>query len=84
MVAREPFWQAHNKHYYQRLVRMGWSHRGTALAEYGLMSVSGGAALWALGQPRYLQLAVVLVLFSVHAALAIWVDCAWRHRSRAN
>ena len=84
IVAREPFWQAHNKHYYQRLVRMGWSHRGAALAEYGLMSVSGGAALWALGQPRYLQLAVVLVLVSVHAALAIWVDCAWRHRSRAN
>jgi len=29
-AARERIWQAHNKHYYQRLVRMGWSHRRTA------------------------------------------------------
>src|SRR5439155_835308 len=31
ILARERFWEAHHKHYYQRLVRMGWSHRGTAV-----------------------------------------------------
>ena len=81
MVAREPFWKAHKKHYYQRLIRMGWSHRRTTLSEYALMLASGVVALWGLGRPPYLQLAVVLVLVSIHAALAIWVDAAWRYRS---
>jgi len=84
MVAREPFWKAHKKHYYQRLIRMGWSHRRTTLSEYALMLACGVAALWGLGRPPYLQLGVVLVLVSIHAALAIWVDAAWRYRSRVH
>ncbi len=45
-------------HYYQRLVQLGWGHRDTALAEYALMAVCGAAALWSLGQPHAVQLAV--------------------------
>lgn len=30
-------WEAHRSHYYQRLVLLGWGHRRTVLAEYGLM-----------------------------------------------
>ena len=41
----ERFWQAHRAHYYQRLVLSGWSHRKTALAEYGLMMSCGIGAL---------------------------------------
>src|SRR6266702_4213599 len=78
MLARERFWEAHNKHYYQRLVRMGWSHRGTAMAEYSLMFGCGATALWALRQPVHFQLAAALGLIALHAALALWVDCAWR------
>src|SRR6266571_3428195 len=78
MLARERFWEAHNKHYYQRLVRMGWSHRGTAMVEYSLMFGCGATALWALRQPVHFQLAAVLGLIALHAALALWVDCAWR------
>ncbi|HEX4798212.1 MAG TPA: glycosyltransferase family 4 protein [Burkholderiales bacterium] len=78
ILARERFWVAHNKHYYQRLVRMGWSHRGTALAEYALMLGCGATALWALRQPVYFQLAAVLGLIALHAALALRVDSAWR------
>src|SRR5438046_6003596 len=51
ILARERFWEAHNKHYYQRLVRMGWSHRGTALAEYSLKFGCGVPELGAWGQP---------------------------------
>lgn len=47
---REKIWQAHREHYYQRLVRSGWSHRKLALHEYGLMaaiSVSAcGMLVW--------------------------------------
>src|SRR6266853_1033218 len=80
MGAGERFWEAHNKHYYQRLVRMGWGHRTTALAEYALMLACGSTALWALREPPYLQLCALIGLIGLHAALALWVDHAWRRR----
>jgi len=73
-AALERIWQAHNKHYYQRLVRTGWSHRRTALAEYALMLACGATALWALREPLYLQLAAILALVALHAGLALLVE----------
>jgi len=77
-AARERIWEAHNQHYYQRVVRLGWSHRRTALAEYALMLACGFTALWALREPLYLQLAAILALVALHAGLALWVERAWR------
>ncbi|MCA4901784.1 MAG: glycosyltransferase family 4 protein [Rhodocyclaceae bacterium] len=51
MLRGERFWQAHREHYYQRLVRIGWGHRRTALAEYGLMAAGAAVALAALRLP---------------------------------
>jgi UDP-N-acetylmuramyl pentapeptide phosphotransferase/UDP-N-acetylglucosamine-1-phosphate transferase len=51
----ERFWLAHRTHYYQRLILSGWSHRKTALVEYGLMLSCGICALafqWAPGSIR--------------------------------
>ena len=78
--AGERFWQAHNKHYYQRLVRMGWGHRRTALAEYALMLACGTTALWALREPLPVQLGALVGLVALHATLALWVDHACRRR----
>jgi UDP-N-acetylmuramyl pentapeptide phosphotransferase/UDP-N-acetylglucosamine-1-phosphate transferase len=78
--AGERIWEAHNRHYYQRLVRMGWGHRKTALAEYALMLSCGATALWALREPLYLQLAALIGLVALHAILALCVDSAWRRR----
>ncbi len=78
--AGERVWEAHNKHYYQRLVRMDWGHRKTALAEYALMLGCGATALWALREPPYLQLCALVGLVALHAILALWVDYAWRRR----
>ncbi len=36
-VNREKVWLAHRNHYYQKLVRLGWGHRKTVIAEYLLM-----------------------------------------------
>ncbi len=80
--AGERFWEAHNNHYYQRLVRMGWGHRRTALAEYALMLACGTTALWALREPLYLQLCALIGLVALHATLALWVDYAWRRREK--
>ena len=82
LVSRERIWDAHNKHYYQRLVRMGWGHRKTALAEYALMSVCGATALWALREPAHMQLIALIGLVALYATLALWVDYAWRRRKK--
>ncbi len=42
---REKVWRAHRKHYYQRLVRLGWGHRKTVIAEYMLMLACGASAV---------------------------------------
>jgi len=83
-AARERIWQPHNKHYYQRLVRTGWSHRRTALAEWALMLACGSTALWALRQPLYLQLSAVAGVVAVHVALALWVESVWRRREQVH
>ncbi len=83
IVARERIWQAHNKHYYQRVVRMGWTHRSTALAEYSLMLICGATALWALRQSAYLQLAAA-GLVALHVALALLVERAWRKHKNSH
>jgi UDP-N-acetylmuramyl pentapeptide phosphotransferase/UDP-N-acetylglucosamine-1-phosphate transferase len=78
LLRRERVWQAHREHYYQRLVRMGWTHRKTVLAEYLLMTICAAAALVSCRQGPAFQaaaLAAVAVLF----ALLMWhVDRAWK------
>ena len=80
----ERFWEAHRSHYYQRLVQMGWGHRRTAVAEYVLMLVCGLASLWALGQPLYLQVVILLALAALYACLAVSVDVAWLRAGKAS
>jgi len=83
LASGERVWDAHNRHYYQRLVRLGWGHRKTALAEYGLMIVCGAVALWALRAPTPVQVSAIAGLAGLHAALALWIDIAWRRRNPA-
>ena len=80
----ERFWTAHRIHYYQRLVQMGWGHRRTALAEYALMLVCGGASFWALRQPDYVQAVTTLALGALIACLAVSVDVAWRRAGKTS
>ncbi|MDB5807719.1 MAG: glycosyl transferase 4 family protein [Betaproteobacteria bacterium] len=78
MLRRERFWEAHRQHYYQRLVRLGWSHSQLAAAAYALMALCGAGALWALEAPPIwfaLIFATIALLFVV---LALLVDAAWR------
>jgi UDP-N-acetylmuramyl pentapeptide phosphotransferase/UDP-N-acetylglucosamine-1-phosphate transferase len=49
LIRGERVWQAHREHYYQRMVRSGLGHRGTAYIAYGIMALCAGAAL--LGLP---------------------------------
>jgi phospho-N-acetylmuramoyl-pentapeptide-transferase len=73
-------WQAHREHYYQRLVRMGWSHRRLALAAYALMAVSGGLGLLANDRPAW----PLILAIGIHAALFVAIDRRWQRHLAAS
>lgn len=69
--------QAHRSHYYQRLVRMGWGHRNTALAEYLLMFLAGISALWGIGLDAMGQGNLLAWWGAIYLGLSMWVDRRW-------
>ena len=83
MLCRERFWQAHRDHYYQRLVRMGWSHCRLALAEYALMAACGGSALALLHADFGLQMLGLSLWVAAYSGLMLFIDSCWAN-SRAS
>jgi UDP-N-acetylmuramyl pentapeptide phosphotransferase/UDP-N-acetylglucosamine-1-phosphate transferase len=81
-LRREHVWQAHREHYYQRLVRMGFGHRGTALIEYAVMAACAATALLARRQPSTVQAATLAIAAAVLIAGAVWVDLRWARFQR--
>lgn len=78
LARREPVWQAHREHYYQRLVRMGFGHRGTAYIEYGAMIACAALALLVLREPLAVQ-GIALALAAVAlGGVAVWIDLRWK------
>ena len=77
----ERIWQAHRQHYYQRLIISGWSHRKTAVCEYGLMLFCGIAALFCLGTSSMMRSLMIGLLFAVLAFAMCAVDYRWRNFS---
>ena len=78
ILKREAIWQAHRSHYYQRLVRCGWGHRKTALAEYALMLSVGVTALWLKAQASMFIVVGLLLWVAVYIVIAIVIDEQWR------
>ena len=61
-------WEAHRSHYYQRLVRLGWGHRRTVLAEYMVMAAAVGSALgarWLAVEWQWVLLAFWVLAYAV-------------------
>lgn len=67
--------EAHREHYYQRAIRLGWSHRNVALVEYTLMLGVGVSAVVALHETFPLQ--TFLVWGGIYCLLMVIVDVAW-------
>jgi len=84
LLRRERVWQAHKEHYYQRLVRMGFGHRGTAGVAYGAMLVCAGAALLGRAQAPAVQAAIFAGVTIALAAFAAWVDLRWARYLRTS
>ncbi len=74
-------WEAHRDHYYQRLVQLGLGHRGTALAEYALMTICAFAALVAMTLPPFGQYMVLGIASLAYLALIGLIERAWRRRA---
>ena len=68
----ERVWEAHRSHYYQRLVLMGWGHRKTVVAEYGVMVATGATAfvISSWGTP-WSELAVLAGWIAFYGAVAL-------------
>lgn len=83
----EPFWQAHREHVYQRLIRMGWSHRRVAGAYHAWMLWTGGAGLLLLSAGDEFAILVpvlVVVALSATTLIYLWANRKWeRFRPQA-
>lgn len=79
LLRRERVWQAHREHYYQRLVRMGFGHRGTALVGYAVMAACAAVALFFRAEPPIIQTLAFLAAAAGLAVIAAWVDLRWAH-----
>ncbi|HEY5635559.1 MAG TPA: glycosyl transferase [Burkholderiales bacterium] len=77
LARREPVWQAHREHYYQRLVRMGFGHRGAAYIEYAAMAACAALALGVYRQPAVVQGIALALAASALSGIAVWVDRRW-------
>lgn len=76
-LRRERVWTAHREHYYQRLVRMGWSHRRLALFEYMLMAACGISALTLLSAGQPFQVLGLSAWVAIYAGLMLFIDRCW-------
>ena len=83
LLRRERVWQAHREHYYQRLVRMGFGHRGTALIEYAAMAGCAATGLLVRAASPELQLGAVGAATIVLIAIALWIAARWARWRRS-
>jgi UDP-GlcNAc:undecaprenyl-phosphate GlcNAc-1-phosphate transferase len=78
-LRREKVWRAHKEHYYQRLVRMGFGHRGTAFMEYALMGAVAASALIAREADRRTQILILAGWCAIYAVIMALIDQRWRN-----
>lgn len=78
MIRADKITQAHKEHYYQRLIRMGWGHRPTALSEYVLMACAGISAIAGLRWTQSMQLILLIAWTLAYLALTFIIDRAWQ------
>ncbi len=85
MRKKEQLSVAHCSHYYQRLVKMGWGHRNTAIVEYVLMVMAGISALTGLHMDAAGQGNLLAFWAAIYLGISMWVDRRWRmHQGRGD
>jgi len=69
VIHRDRIWVAHKTHYYQRLVRLGWSQRRATLTEYGLMGACSISAVVGMRMSVAMQWALIVAWIACYAGL---------------
>jgi UDP-N-acetylmuramyl pentapeptide phosphotransferase/UDP-N-acetylglucosamine-1-phosphate transferase len=82
LIRGDRVWQAHREHYYQRMVRMGLGHRGTAWGGYVAMLICAAAALFGRTQSPATQAMIFAAASALLAVVAAWVDVRWARFNR--
>ena len=77
-IRGEKIWRAHREHYYQRVVRLGWSHRKLALAAYAVMLACALAGLGLILAPAYASL-ITSLWIAAFLLIFITLDWRWSH-----
>ncbi|PXW23660.1 MraY family glycosyltransferase [Paraburkholderia caballeronis] len=84
LLRGEKFWLAHREHYYQRMVRCGFGHAGTALIWYAVMLSGVVIALVALNCPAGVQWALVVIWMGTLLLIGTGIDVRWRRFAAGN
>ena len=79
----ERVWEPHNKHYYQRLHRLGAGHRGTLAVYAAWMIGTAGTALACLAYAPGLGWHALAAWSGAGALLFLAIDYHWRHHAAA-
>ncbi len=73
LMRKERVWKAHNKHYYQRLVKIGLGHKNTVLCEYGLMLISAIIAVAYFLADDNNRIYLLITYIALYSGLIYWV-----------
>jgi UDP-N-acetylmuramyl pentapeptide phosphotransferase/UDP-N-acetylglucosamine-1-phosphate transferase len=84
LLRRERVWQPHREHYYQRLVRSGFGHRGAAYVEYVVMVACALLALLVFREPAAVQGIALAFAAAALSAIAVCIDLRWAKFLRAS
>jgi UDP-N-acetylmuramyl pentapeptide phosphotransferase/UDP-N-acetylglucosamine-1-phosphate transferase len=76
-------WEAHRDHYYQRMVRLGYGHRGMTMRWGAVMLVGAAVGVAMLLVPARLQWALAFVWVASLATVGHGIDRLWRSRAHA-
>ncbi|MBB1126193.1 MraY family glycosyltransferase [Thiospirillum jenense] len=78
---REPIWNAHRSHHYQRLVLSGWSHRKTLLASYPIIIAAAATAVAAVSLAPIEQWQLLFGWAGIYSLIHLKVRFVERHHS---
>jgi UDP-N-acetylmuramyl pentapeptide phosphotransferase/UDP-N-acetylglucosamine-1-phosphate transferase len=77
-LAGKRVWEAHREHYYQRMVRMGYGHRGMTLRWGALMLAVAASALGLVLAPPTVVVMVLAAWVLIFVWLARVIDRRWQ------
>ena len=73
ILKKEKWYAAHRQHYYQRMTKLGFSHRTVTLSECGMTFLLGISALLGLGKNWTSVAQIFLVWLLVFMGVARWI-----------